>query len=110
VDAEKNSILLGITFPGDTLGYRAFLIGGDHHVSAEALNPTTAYFFDKATVRVLLDRNPALGLQYMRLAVEAADIAEENFLQSVTVSVRARFAHLLLVLKERYQTESKTDD
>ena len=79
MDAEENSILLGITFPGDTLGYSALLIGGDRHVSTEALNSTIVYFFDKATVRVLLDRNPALGLQYMRLAVEAADIAEEKF-------------------------------
>jgi CRP-like cAMP-binding protein len=110
VDAEGNSILLGISFPGDTLGYRSLLVGGEHHVSAEALKPTTVCFIDKATVRTLLDQNPALGLQYLRRAVEAADVAEEKFLQSVTLSVRARFAHLLLVLKERYQTESKTDD
>ena len=79
MDAEGNSILLGITVPSDILGYRALLIGGDHDVSAEALNPTTVCFIDKATVRVLWDRNLTLGLQYMRLAVEAADIAEENF-------------------------------
>ena len=110
VDAEGNSILLGVTFPGDTLGYRALLTGGDHHVSAEALKPTTICFIDKATVRKLLDQNPALGLQYLRRAVEAADLAEEKFLQSVTLSVRARFAHLLLVLKDRYQKKAENGE
>ena len=51
VDAEDKSILLGGAFPGDTLGYRALLTGGDHHVSAEALKPTTICFVDKPTVR-----------------------------------------------------------
>ena len=33
--------------------------------------------------------------------------AEERILQSVTLSVRAQFAHLLLVLKDRYATSAK---
>ncbi len=79
VDAEGNSNLLGVTFPGDTFGYRALLTSGDHHVSAEALKPTTICFVDKATVQKLLDQIPALGLQYLGRAVEAVDVAEKKF-------------------------------
>jgi len=106
VDPDGNSVLLGISFPGETLGYRALLLSEEHQVSAEALKPTTICFIDKSTVRALLDRNPALGLQYLKRAARDASEAEDKFLQSVTLSVRARFAHLLLVMRDRYETVS----
>jgi hypothetical protein len=78
--------------------------GSDNKVAAEALKATTVCYIDKATVFALLDENPALGLQFLRHAAKELDAAEEKFLQSVILSVRARFAHLLLVLKDRYAT------
>lgn len=107
IDADGNSVLLGLVYPGDTLGYRALLVGSDYKASAEALKPTTICFIDGNTVRALLDDNPALGLQFLRSAARDVDDAEEKFLQSVTLSVRARFAHLLLVLRDRYAISSK---
>ncbi len=106
IDADGNSVLLGLVYPGDTLGYRALLTATDHKVSAEALKTTSICFIDSATVRALLKENPALGLQFLQRAAKDVDDAEEKFLQSVTLSVRARFAHLLLVLRDRYATTS----
>lgn len=102
IDADGNSVLLGLAYPGDTIGYRSLLAEEEHKVSAEALKPSTVCFIDQNTVRRMLDLNPALGLRFLKRAARDLGEAEDRFMQSVTLSVRARFAHLLLVLKGRY--------
>lgn len=102
IDAEGNSVLLGIAYPGDTLGYRSLLMNKEHEVSAEVLKKGTVCFIDRATVTSLLAHNPSLGHRFLQRAVKDLGEAEDKFLESVTLTVRARFAHLLLVLKERY--------
>lgn len=102
MNSSGSEILLRLSHPGDTMGYRSFLAGDDHNNTAEALEPSVLCFIDKATVNALLKLNPTLGLRFLRHAVEDLDAAEEKVLQSATLPVRARFAHLLLVLKDRY--------
>ena len=58
----------------------------------------------EGTVRTLLDHNPALGHRFLQRAVQDLGEAEDKFLESVTLTVRAHFAHFLLILKERYAT------
>ena len=101
-DANGNEILLRLSYPGDTMGYRSFLAGDDHNNTAEALEPTVLCFISGNTVRTLLLNNPSLGLRFLRHAAEDLNAAEERVLQNTTLPVRARFAHLLLVLKDRY--------
>lgn len=101
-DAQGNSVITRLAHGGDTLGYRAFFGGGPYQSSAEALTPTKVCFVDKAAVRHLLDHSPAVGsafLKHMAHDLEAAEVAK---LLDATLSVRARLAHLLLVLRERF--------
>ncbi len=107
VNADGSEILLRLSHPGDTMGYRSFLAGNNHNNSAEALEPSILCYIDGATVNSLLKINPSLGLRFLRHAAKDLDDAEERVLQSSTLPVRARFAHLLLVLKDRY---GKTGD
>jgi CRP-like cAMP-binding protein len=65
-NADGYSMLLHLNSPGDTMGYRAFLAGEDYHASAEALEPSRVCRIDTATVRSLLNQNPALGLRYLK--------------------------------------------
>ena len=102
MNAGGNEILLRISHPGDTMGYRSFLASDDHNKSAEALEPSTLCFIGGGTVQSLLQMNPSLGLRFLRHAAKDLNEAEEKVLQSATLPVRARFAHLLLVLKDRY--------
>ncbi|MCH7936960.1 MAG: Crp/Fnr family transcriptional regulator [Proteobacteria bacterium] len=102
MDAAGNEILLRLNHPGDTMGYRSFLAGNDHNNSAEALEPSVICLVGGGTVRSLLEKNPTLGLRFLKHAAKDLDDAEEKVLQSTTSPVRARFAHLLLVLKDRY--------
>jgi CRP-like cAMP-binding protein len=101
-DADGNSVLLYLVTPGDTLGYRALLAGEDYRASAEALEPTRICVIDTPTVRSLLEHNPALGLRYLKRVSKSLGNAEEKILHNATLSVRARFAHLLMVLLDKY--------
>ena len=105
-DADGNSVLLFLATPGDTIGYRSLLAGEEHKSSAEVLEPSTICFIDQSTIRKLLLHNPALGLRFLRRASKDLGEADERILHNVTLSVRARFIHLLLVLVDRYGTKS----
>jgi CRP-like cAMP-binding protein len=49
-----------------------------------------------------LAQNPALGLRYLKRVSRNLGSAGEKILHNATLSVRARFAHLLTVLVDRY--------
>jgi len=102
IDAGGNEVLLRLSHPGDTMGYRSFLAGNDHNNSAEALEQSVICFVRGSTVRSVLEHNSTLGLRFLKHAARDLDDAEEKILQSTILPVRARFAHLLLVLKDRY--------
>ena len=109
VDIDGNSVLLGLARAGDTLGYRALLTGNEHKISAGILKKGAVCFIDKGTIHGLIERNPALGHRFLGRAIKDLEEAEDKFLESVTLSVRARFAHLLLVLKDRYAKTAEGD-
>ncbi len=107
-DVDGNSVLLFLAAPGDTVGYRSLLADEDHKTSAEVLEPSTICFVDQSTVHKLLAHNPSLGLRFLRRASKDLGDADERILHNVSLSVRARFAHLLMVLIDRHGT--KADD
>lgn len=101
-DIDGDSTLLKIAQPGDTLGYRPLLAEQNHRACAEVLKPCNICFINRATVRLLMRNNSALGLNFLRKAAIELGEFEERFHESVTLSVRARFAHLLIALQEKY--------
>ena len=105
-DADGHSVLLYLSNAGDTLGYRAFLAGENYNASAEVLERSRICQIDATTVRTILQHNPELGLRYLTLISRNLGKAENRILQNTTLSVRARFAHLLAVLLERYAERS----
>ncbi|HIF59624.1 MAG TPA: Crp/Fnr family transcriptional regulator [Rhodospirillales bacterium] len=106
-DAEGNSVLLYLANGGDTLGYRALLAGEGYRASAEVLEPSRVCRINPSTVRSLLEQNPALGLRYLKIVATSLGNAEDKILHNTTMSVRARFAHLLIVLLDKYGNRSK---
>ena len=102
VDAEGNAVLVQLGYPGDTLGYRGLLLGENRRSSAEALGPSKVCFIDRGVVRTLLDRNPALGLQFLRRVATDLDDAHAKLVQNATFSNRTKFVHLLSVLMNRH--------
>ncbi len=104
---DGGSVLLGrLAGPGSTLGYRPLLAGENHHGSAEALKESTVCFIDKDTVWDLLNGNPGLGIEFLKIAAKALGEAEEEIFQLANFSLRTRVAHLLVALIRRYGNSS----
>lgn len=106
-DFEGNSTLLKIANPGDTLGYRPLAAEQPHRASAEVLKPSIICFIDAKTIRHILQCNPVLGLNFLKKAAQELGDAEEKFHESVTLSTRARFAHLLIVMQDKLGHEAE---
>jgi CRP-like cAMP-binding protein len=104
-DHMGNSTLIKLAYSGDTMGYRPFLAGENHRASAQSLMPTRVCFIPARVMRHLIEQNPALGLKFLKRAARSLGDAQDRFHEAVTLSVRARVAHLLFLLRERYQRE-----
>ena len=102
VDAEGNPVLLKISYPGETLGYRGVLMGQKRRFSAEALGPSRVCFIDQQVVKLLLERNPALSLQFLRRVNHDLDDTHDKLMQNATLSNRDKFVHLLVNLMDRH--------
>ncbi|MGO4870074.1 MAG: Crp/Fnr family transcriptional regulator [Roseiarcus sp.] len=102
LDANGNSVLLGLAYPGDTIGYRSFLTGGVHKTSAEALGPSFVCHFSSATITALLARVPALGQRFLKRTIGELEHAHDAMLRQATLSNRRQLVHLLLVLVRRH--------
>jgi CRP-like cAMP-binding protein len=102
LDANGNSVLLGLAYPGDTIGYRSFLTGSEHKTSAEALGPSVVCHIDRATVTALLAGNPAFGLRFLKRSIFELEHAHDTMFRQATLSNRHQLVHLLLVLVRRH--------
>ena len=101
-DHNGNSVIVRLAHRGDTLGYRSYFAGQPYQANAEALVSARVCFVDKAAVRRLLEHNPSVGLAFLRKMAHNLEDAEQERLMAATLPVRARLAHLLLVMKDRF--------
>lgn len=102
LDEDGRSVLLSLAYPGDTLGYRSFVAGGEHKTSAEAVGPTAVCHVDRATVRVLLTASPLVGLRFLSRSIAEVERAHERLVRQATLSHRAQLVHLLLLMADRH--------
>lgn len=103
-DDRGHTMLARLFHAGDTLGYLAYFSSRGYTGTAEALTECRVCFVDRAAVRALLERNPALGVRFLGRIADNLKDAEDSKLQIVSVPLRARVAHLLLALKDRFAT------
>ncbi len=103
--ADGEAVLIRLANAGDLMGYRPFLAGESHRATAEVVKPSNICFIKSAFLRDLLLRRPALGVQLLKRVSRDLGDAEQRFHDAVTMSLRERLAHWLLVMKEPYGTE-----
>lgn len=106
-DASGNEVITRMVSGGETLGYRSYFGGGPYQASAEAIEPVQVCFIDRDAVSALLQRNPSIGLNFLRRLAGDLERAEDEHLNYSAHDVRTRLAHLLLSLKDRF---SDVDD
>lgn len=101
-DAQGNEVIVRLVHTGEVLGARTFFTDSEYSASAVALTPTRVCFVDKNTAKRLLSNNTQVNQAFLKTIAQALHQAEEDKLHFATLSVRARLAHLLLKLKDRY--------
>ncbi len=109
-DERGNAVLLNLIHPGQTLGMRSFFAGTDYMASAEALAPTTVCFIPGQVLRELAQTNPELDLEFLKHISRELGEAHDTILANTSHPVRARMAHFLLSLKERYGEEKNSGE
>lgn len=102
VDRNGLSILVRLVEAGRTVGYRSHFNGGWHAERAEVLEPSTICHVPGETLARLLASNPRLGEQFSISLAEDLSEVENALLAQVARPVRARVAHLLYTLIERF--------
>jgi CRP/FNR family transcriptional regulator len=89
---------------GETVGYPDHFSDGTHTGTAQALTDSRLCFIGREALSELLERNPALGLRFLGRLAGDLQQTEETLIAERTLPVRARLAHALLVLKDRFDT------
>lgn len=102
LDSNGNSVLLGLAYPGDTIGYRSFLTGGDHKTSAEALGPSVICHFNRSIMSELVAGNSTLSQRFLKRSIGELEHAHDMMFRQATLSNRHKLVHLLLVLVQRH--------
>jgi CRP/FNR family transcriptional regulator len=98
---KGDEIVVGLVGPGATLGYLAYFGGRGYTTTAEALTACRICFIDRAAVKTLIHASPSVGLAFLRRLSDDVDRSEDERVKALSLPLRARAAHLLLVLKDR---------
>lgn len=100
---DGEPVLFSLSGPGDTLGYRAALNGWSvHRSSAVALEPVRTCFIRAEYFCEIVGSSSELAMEFLRKATSELDDADDRYYRMVSYHARARIAHYLLQLSERY--------
>ncbi len=102
IDINGNSVLIRLSTAGSTVGYRTFLTRAAHVNSAEALTTCALCYIPRPNVENLLKANPLLGERFLQHFVDDAIETENDYVRSMTMGIKSRFLHIILVFYERY--------
>lgn len=108
VDINGNSVLIRLATAGTTVGYRTFLTGEAHINSAEALTASILCYIARPKVEMLLKASPLLNQHFLQHFFDDAITTENDYVRSLTMGMKSRFLHIILVFYERfgYQDEN----
>ena len=108
IDINGNSVLIRLSTAGTTVGYRTILTKEAHVNSAEVLTPSVICYIPRPRVEELLKANPLLGERFLQHFFDDAVETENDYVRSLTMGMKSRFLHIILVFYERfgYQDEN----
>jgi CRP-like cAMP-binding protein len=98
---KGDDVVVGLAGPGATLGYLAYFGDRGYTTTAEALTACRICFVDRAAVKTLLHKSPTVGLAFLHRLSRDVERSEKERVNALVLPLRARVAHLLLVLKDR---------
>jgi CRP/FNR family transcriptional regulator len=99
---DGQQVITHLFHSGSTLGYVAYFGSRPYGATAEALTRSRVCFIRRETLRTLLQRNPTLGLCFMGSLANRVAEEQDAKVEALLHPLRARIAHLLLILKDRF--------
>jgi CRP-like cAMP-binding protein len=102
IDINGNSVLIRLSTAGTTVGYRTILTREAHVNSAEVLTPSVLCYIPRPKVEKLLKANPLLGERFLQHFFDDAVETENDYVRSLTMGMKSRFLHIILVFYERF--------
>ncbi len=110
LDKDGNSALVRLVNPGGTIGYRSLIKKAPHSNTAEVLAPSTVCFVKRGIVCSMLQSDPDIGLEFLSHSLNELSETEDRYMESVTLNVKARLLHALLVFYERFGSKNGDEE
>jgi CRP/FNR family transcriptional regulator len=98
LDEERNHTAFRIAVPGDLLGFRSLFAEQPHAATARALRRCQVNFVPEAPLRRLLESNPRLSGELLKIVAADPGPTYAPLLRSPWLPAASRLAHLLLIL------------
>jgi CRP-like cAMP-binding protein len=106
ISENGKETLLGISGPGDVIGFQHILKSGINDVTATALEETKVCFIDRQFLNKKIQDEPSCAMELLsHLAKDMADM-QERMANFTNKNVRERVAYLLVDLAKKYGTET----
>jgi CRP-like cAMP-binding protein len=102
---EGKEQIIRILFPGDFFGQYAILDNKKHYADAEVLEETTVCFIHKKDLKVILERNPTMAMNFMMALSELLQEADEWIGTISLLEVERRLAKALILFYDKDQGE-----
>jgi len=92
---DGGSSLLRLAYPGELIGYRAFLTGREHRTEAQALLPSKVCVVAKRDAKQVVDACPAVLVRLAERCADELDLCHERIQEAARVPNKTRLAQLL---------------
>lgn len=100
-NTDGKELITGLYHPGDFFGYLALLEGGEYTDTAVTLDNSELIYIPESDFRQLLQANPEVSAQFIKLLAGRVDERENQLLGMAYGSLRRRVADTLLRLSEQ---------
>ena len=92
---DGGSSLLRLAYPGELIGYRAFLTGREHRVEAQALLPSRVCVVAHRDAKQVVQACPAVLVRLAERCADELDQCHERIQEAARLSNKTRLAQLL---------------
>ena len=92
---DGGSSLLRLVYPGELIGYRAFLTGREHRTEAQALLPSRVCVVAQRDAKQVVQACPAVLARLAERCADELDLCHERIQEAARLSNKTRLARLL---------------
>lgn len=104
-DSDGGSSLLRLAYPGELIGYRAFLTGREHRTEAKALLPSRVCVVAHRDAKQVIQACPAVLVRLAERCADELDLCHERIQDAARIPNKARLAQLLDELMQAHGEE-----